>query len=179
MISVMKKTKVLVAQSCPSLCDPMDCSPPGSSVYGNSPGKNTGVSCHALLQGVFPTQGLNPGLLHCRHSLPSEPPGSQCCHNRVAQTGWLNNKFIVTVLEIGSQIKVSARLVSSEAIFLGLQLAIFSIFLHVVLPLYACIQISSCWIKVHLNDSILTKLPLQISYLKYSHILKIRMSVYE
>ena len=32
----------------------------------NSPGKNTGVGCHALLQGIFPTQGLNPGLLHCR-----------------------------------------------------------------------------------------------------------------
>ena len=42
----------------------MDCSPPGSSVHGNSPGKNTGVGYHALLQGVFPTQGLNPGLLH-------------------------------------------------------------------------------------------------------------------
>ena len=45
-----------VAQSCPSLCDPMDCSPPGSSVHGDSPGKNTGVYCHALLQGIFPTQ---------------------------------------------------------------------------------------------------------------------------
>ena len=44
----------------------MDCSPPGSSVYGDSPGKNTGVGCHALLQGVFPPQGLNPGLPHCR-----------------------------------------------------------------------------------------------------------------
>jgi len=40
----------------------MDCSPPGSSVHGDSPGKNTGVGCHALLQGIFPTQGLNPGL---------------------------------------------------------------------------------------------------------------------
>ena len=35
----------------------MDCSPPGSSVLGDSPGKNTGVGCHALLQGIFPTQG--------------------------------------------------------------------------------------------------------------------------
>ena len=40
--------------------------PPGSSVHGDSPGKNTGVGCHALLQGLFPTQGSNPGLLHCR-----------------------------------------------------------------------------------------------------------------
>ena len=44
----------------------MDCSPPGSSVHGDSPGKNTGVSCRALLHGIFPTQGSNPGLLHCR-----------------------------------------------------------------------------------------------------------------
>ena len=59
----------LVAQSCPTLCDPMGCRLPGSSVLGDSPGKNTGVGCHALLWGVFPTQGLNPGLLHCRHIL--------------------------------------------------------------------------------------------------------------
>ena len=45
---------------------------PGSSVHGNSTGKNTGVGCHALFQRSFPTQGVNPGLLH---SLPSEPPG--------------------------------------------------------------------------------------------------------
>ena len=56
----------LVAQSCPTLCNPMDCSPPGFSVHGDSPGKNTGVGCHALLQGTFLTQGLNPGLPHCR-----------------------------------------------------------------------------------------------------------------
>ena len=56
----------LVALSCPTLCEPLDCSPPGSSVHGDSPGKNTGVGCSALLQGIFPTQGLNPGLLHCR-----------------------------------------------------------------------------------------------------------------
>ena len=35
----------------------------------DSPGKNTGAGCHALLQGIFPTQGLNPGLLHCGHIL--------------------------------------------------------------------------------------------------------------
>ena len=45
---------------------PHDCNPPGSSVHGDSPGKNTGVGCHALLQGIFPTQGSNPGLPHCR-----------------------------------------------------------------------------------------------------------------
>ena len=92
-----------VTQLCLTFWDPMDCSPPGSSVHGNSPGKNTGVGCHALLQagdlpnqvtpalqadslpcepprkpkntgvgslslpqGIFPTQELNWGLLHCR-----------------------------------------------------------------------------------------------------------------
>ena len=48
---------------------PMDCSPPGSSVHRDSPGKNTGVGCHALLQGIFPTQGSNPGLPHCGWTL--------------------------------------------------------------------------------------------------------------
>ena len=99
----------LVAQSCLTFCNPTDCSQPGSSVHGDSPGKNTGVGCHALfqvppgkpqimtyvkvkivqpcptlcdvhgilqarilvcaacslLQGIFPTPGLNPGLPHC------------------------------------------------------------------------------------------------------------------
>ena len=56
----------LVAQSCLTLCDPTDCSLPSPSVHGNSPGKNTGVGYYAPLQGIFPTQGWNPGLPHCR-----------------------------------------------------------------------------------------------------------------
>ena len=40
----------LVTQSCPTLWDPMDCRLPGPSVHGDSPGKNTGVGCHSLLQ---------------------------------------------------------------------------------------------------------------------------------
>ena len=64
-------------QSCPILCNPMDYSPPGSSVQGDSPG-NTGVSTHPLLQGIFPTQGSNQHLLcllHCQvGSLPLESP---------------------------------------------------------------------------------------------------------
>ena len=47
----------------------MDCSLPGSSVHGDSIGKNTGVGCHFLLQGIFPNQEPNPGLLHCRQIL--------------------------------------------------------------------------------------------------------------
>ena len=57
----------LVTQSCPALCEPTECSPPGSSVHGDSPGKNTGVGCHALLQGIFLTQGSNLCCLHLLH----------------------------------------------------------------------------------------------------------------
>ena len=59
----------LVSQSCPTLCNPIDCSLPDSFVHGDSPGNKTGVGCHALLQGNFPTQGLNPGIPQCRQIL--------------------------------------------------------------------------------------------------------------
>ena len=52
----MKKVKVSLTQLRPTLCSHMDCSPPGCSV-------------HRILQGVFPTQGWSPGLLHCRQIL--------------------------------------------------------------------------------------------------------------
>ena len=63
LVIYIRKVKVLFAQSCLTLCDPMDCNPSGSS------GKNTGVSCHSLFQGIFLTQGSNPGLLHYRQIL--------------------------------------------------------------------------------------------------------------
>ena len=58
---------------CPTLCDRTDCSPPGSSVHGDSPGKNTGVSCHFLLQSIFLTQWSNLCLLHWQYFF--KPPG--------------------------------------------------------------------------------------------------------
>ena len=65
---------VLVAQLCPTMgfpmlapgSDPTDSRPPGSSIHGDSPGKNTGVGCHFLFQVIFPTQGSNPCLLCSR-----------------------------------------------------------------------------------------------------------------
>ena len=59
----------LVVHLCPTLCNPMDCSSPESSVHEESPSKKTGVGCHFFLLGIFPTQGLNLGLLHCRQIL--------------------------------------------------------------------------------------------------------------
>ena len=44
-------------QSCLTLCDPIGCNPPGSSVHGGSPGKNAGVGCHFLLQEIYLTEG--------------------------------------------------------------------------------------------------------------------------
>ena len=58
LLSLFSQTKL-----CLTLCNPMDCSPPGSSVHGDFPGKNPKVSCHCLLQGIFPTQGSNLCLL--------------------------------------------------------------------------------------------------------------------
>ena len=52
-----RRVKVKVTQSCLTLCDPVDCP-------WNSPGQNTLMDSLSLLQGIFPTQGLNPGLLY-------------------------------------------------------------------------------------------------------------------
>ena len=65
-----------IAQSCQTLWDPTDSSPPGSSVHGDSPSKNTGVGCHALLQGNLLNPGIKPRSPKLQaDSLPSEPPG--------------------------------------------------------------------------------------------------------
>ena len=71
------------AISCSVVSDsvwPRDYSPPGSCIHGDSLGKNTGVGCHSLLQGIVPTQGSNPGVLyrrwilyHLSHQKPHQP----------------------------------------------------------------------------------------------------------
>ena len=69
--------KVSVAQSCLTLCNPVDYSPPGSSARGISPGKNTGVRCHALF-GDFPNPGIKPRSPALQaDSLLSEPREAQ------------------------------------------------------------------------------------------------------
>ena len=71
-----------VAKSCLILCNPRDCKPTRLLCAWDFPGKNTGVRCHFLLQGIFLTQGSNLGLLHSggspalqADSLSTEPPG--------------------------------------------------------------------------------------------------------
>ena len=74
----MLRAMCLHAQSYPALCDPMDCNSQSCCVH-NFPGKNTGVGCHFLLQGIFPTLGQNLHLLCILHwqadSLLTVPPG--------------------------------------------------------------------------------------------------------
>ena len=63
------KVKTLVAQSCPALCNPHGLQPARLPCPWDSPSKSTGVGCHFLIQGIFPTQGSNLGLLYCRQIL--------------------------------------------------------------------------------------------------------------
>ena len=65
--SVRLQVKVKVAQSCLTLCNPMGCMSMEHS--GLETGQNTGVDSLSLLQGIFPTQGSNPGFPHCRQIL--------------------------------------------------------------------------------------------------------------
>ena len=58
----------VVAQPCPTLCNPTDCTPLGSSAHKDSPGQNPGGGSHALLQEIFPTQGSNE-LPYCKQTL--------------------------------------------------------------------------------------------------------------
>ena len=66
-MGILTEVKVLVAQSCMTFCNPIGCMQPVRLLCPwDFPGKNTGVGCHFLLHRIFPTQGLNLGLLHCR-----------------------------------------------------------------------------------------------------------------
>ena len=73
-----------IAQSCPTLCDPVDCSPPGASIHGDSPGKNIGVGNQSPSPGDLPNPGIEPRFPALQvDSLLSEPPGkpSKSCNN--------------------------------------------------------------------------------------------------
>ena len=69
---------------------------------GDSPGKNTGVGFHVLLQGIFPTQGSNQGLLHCRQILhhPSHQGSPKGCElDQDLKPGLLTPEVRVTLLD--------------------------------------------------------------------------------
>ena len=77
----------MCAQSCPIFCNPIECSPSGSSVHGIFQA-STRVGCYFLLKGIFPNQRLNPHLLHLLHwqtdSLPLCHLGSPVRHKRLS-----------------------------------------------------------------------------------------------
>ena len=96
-----KTVMCLVIQSCPTLCDPTDCSPPGSSVHGDFPGKKTGVGCRALLQRIFTTQGSNPGLPHCKWILYQLGPQGKPKNTGVGNLSLLQGIFLTQVSNQG------------------------------------------------------------------------------
>ena len=112
-----------------TLCDPMDCSLPGSSVHGIFPGKNTGVCCHFLLQEIFLTQGLNPGLTVVKNSLFENRKGLMQNGSRIKKNGqdffrthilllYTNTveKMTVSITRLQDSLKGSSSCILSEAI---------------------------------------------------------------
>ena len=91
--------KVKVTQLSPTLCDPMV---PRLLCPWNSPGKNTGVGCHVLLQGIFLTQGSNPGSpVLPADSLPSEPPAKPSIDASVRQLSLATFTSLSSSLRLG------------------------------------------------------------------------------
>ena len=132
----------LVAQLCLTLCNPIDCSPPGSSVHGNSPGKNTGMGGHSLLQGIFSTQRSNPGLLHCRwilyHLSHWESP---LYHNQFSSVQPLSHvRLFVTPWTAACQVSLSITNSLSLLKFMCIKSVIPSNHLILYCPLSTCLQ---------------------------------------
>ena len=68
-LQLKSESEVKSLSRVPTLCDPMDCSLPGSSVHGIFQARVLVVGCHFFLQWTFPTQGSDLGLPHCRQTL--------------------------------------------------------------------------------------------------------------
>ena len=80
------KSESEISQSCPTLCNPVDCSPPSSSVHGILQARIVEWIAISFSRGIFPTWGLNPGLPHCRQTLyclePPEKPSMKVLHTK-------------------------------------------------------------------------------------------------
>ena len=85
-----------------TLCDPMDYSPPGSTLHGNSPGKIIGVGYHVLLQEIFLTQGSNQYLLNLlnwqRDPFTIEQPGKCFCTQVHKSSFWLDHLSLLSLV---------------------------------------------------------------------------------
>ena len=95
----VKKVQVLVTQLSPTLCDPIVAR---LLCPWNSPGKNTGVGCHVLLQGILLTQGSNPGSPVLQvDSLPSEPRAKPSIDTSVRQLSLAMFTSLLSSLRLG------------------------------------------------------------------------------
>ena len=94
-MGVQQIRRCICVQSCPTLCDAKDCSPPGSSAHGILQ-ENSGVGIHSFLQGIFPTQGSNPCLLPLlalqTDSLPLSHQGSPLQSSKTGSKSWSHNQ---------------------------------------------------------------------------------------
>ena len=100
----------LVTQLCLTLFDLIDYSPPGSTVLGDSPNNNCEVDYHALLQGISPTQGSNPGLLHCRQML-------YCLSHQGSPHKTIDNIFNGENYTVYSKIEIRQKYLPSPLLF--------------------------------------------------------------
>ena len=98
----------LVTKLCPTLCDPMDCRLPGSSVHGNSPGKNTGVGSSV---GDLHNPGIEPGLADCRRILYH----LSCDYVAVIGTGLVGNLLLTRGISRASQVVLVLKNLSANA----------------------------------------------------------------
>ena len=128
------KVKVLVAQSCPTLCDAMDCSPSGSSVHGILPARI--LEWVAIpYSGIFPTQELNLGILYCRQILyPLSHQGLQCIHVFNHDTVHIRHTHINNISEKLGEIASTAE----RNIYTHMHVCIY-IYTHMCTYTYACI----------------------------------------
>ena len=98
--------------SCPTLCSPSNCKPTKLLRPWTFPGKNTGVSCHFLPQGIFLTQGSNPQLLHHLHSgilFTAEPPGMfLLIYNDHLR--WTGNRVVSHMLDIRQEVNIKSQI---------------------------------------------------------------------
>ena len=126
----------------------MNCSLPGSSVRWDSPGKNTGVGCHALLQGIFQTQGSNQDLPHCRqfldHSSHRGSPSKYNTKNAVLSYTFVYSYIYLSPLSFYLHCLYLSYVIFSVLIFYYLSIYLFTI--------YLC---NSCKSNIHLYILIL------------------------
>ena len=152
-----------VSKSCPTLCNPTVCSPPSSSVHGISQAKI--LEWVAIHQGIFPTQGSNPGLPHCRQTL-------YC----LSHQGSPATNLLIYLLSLGSCHFWICHLnrIMKEVVFVA-DVCLFSWSLQFLFCL-ACTFFFLCWILSHyLEISIFSHWPMDDAYIISSSWLLWRM----